>query len=171
MFKISELNFPLIQEAEALISKIFPYRTLMERLTFFAYKNKSSRLIKILMNCCGVDKIHGFWIALDENDNIVGITGLYSYNIDKSEAVWLAWFCVDPVYRGRGIGRKLLECSIEIAKKYNREYFRLYTSNDKNESAAQSLYEKYGFEIIKKEKRLFHTRLIRQLAFEKKKSI
>ena len=94
---------------------------------------------------------------------MAGTTGIYSYVKDKEDAIWLAWFCVDTEQRGKGIGKKLIEYSINVVREYNKKYFRLYTSSDPNEAAAQNLYEKYGFEMIKKEKKLFYTKMFREL--------
>jgi ribosomal protein S18 acetylase RimI-like enzyme len=104
----------------------------------------------------GVAELINFWVAIDENSNVVGITGIYSYLKDREDAIWLAWFCVDPEQRGKGIGKKLIEYTLDVTKKYNKKYFRLYTSSDPNEAAAQYLYEKYGFKIVKEEKRMFY---------------
>ncbi len=107
--------------------------------------------------------ISNFWVALDEHKYVVGTTGLYSYVKDKDEAIWLAWLCVDPECRGGGIGKQLIEGSIKIAKNHGKKYFRLYTSSNPNRIAAQALYETYGFKVVKRKKRLRHTRIFREL--------
>lgn len=76
----------------------------------------------------------------------VGITGIYILNlydenvIDKDD-VWLGWYGILPEFRSRGIEKQSLLDTIEIAKRFNRKYFRLYTNNDIN-STAYPLYEK-----------------------------
>ena len=76
----------------------------------------------------------------------VGITGMYILNlyaenvIDKDD-VWLGWYGILPEFRSRGIGKQSLLDTIEMAKRFKRKYFRLYTVNDIN-STAYSLYEK-----------------------------
>ena len=101
-----------------------------------------------------------YWVAVNNNGDVCGICGLYTYKNDEHEAVWLGWFCVSQNLRGQGIGQKLIEYSIAEARKYNKKYFRLYTSTDPNEAAAQSLYEKYGFKVVKQEKKaLLHNNI------------
>lgn len=165
MIKIVEINDSLMTKASKLVAKVFPFRSLSERLTFWAFKHRKNILVKKIINMFGVAELINFWVAVDENSNVVGTTGIYSYVKDKEDAIWLAWFCVDPEQRGKGIGKKLIEFSLDVAKNYNKKYFRLYTSSDPNEAAAQYLYEKYGFKVVKKEKRLFYTKVFREREF------
>ena len=155
MIQIIKLEEPLIKKADKLVSKVFPVRSLSERFTFWTYKHQNNNFVKKLINLFGVSSISNFWVAIDENNNVVGTTGIYTYIKDENEAIWLAWFCVDPEQRGKGIGKKLIEYSINMAREYKKKYFRLYTSSDPNEAAAQNLYEKYGFKVIKKKKKLW----------------
>lgn len=88
-----------------------------------------------------------YWVLLDDNvDKVIGVTGLYSFTDAQNEA-WLAWFCLDPDARGKGLGRKLLEWTMAKAKEEGYTAFRLYTSTDPNEAAAQKLYESVGLKI------------------------
>lgn len=105
------------------------------------------------------DKFEDFWqkrkltglkyfVGIDEETGeVIGVSGLYGKSED-SEAVWLAWFFVDPQYRGEGYGRELLGFAIDMARKDGYSLLRLYTSTDPEESAAQNLYEKVGLKII-----------------------
>jgi hypothetical protein len=65
--------------------------------------------------------------------------------------------------RGQGLGKKLLEYTIDEARKYEKKYLRLYTSNAPDEVVAQIIYKKYGFKKIKQKKRVFYTKIIREL--------
>ena len=87
-----------------------------------------------------------YWVLLDENNKVVGVTGLYSFS-EAPDEVWLAWFCLDPITRGKGLGRKLLNWTMEKARSEGYAKFRLYTSTDPNEAAAQNLYESVGLKI------------------------
>lgn len=60
----------------------------------------------------------------------VGITGLYLNNIASRDSIWLGWYGILPEFRSKGIGRQSLLDTIEMAKKYDRKYFRLYTIDD-----------------------------------------
>lgn len=163
MIKIVEINDKLIAKADKLVSKVFPFRSLSERLTFWAFKHQKNELVKRMIYFFGVSSLSNFWVAIDEYENVYGTTGIYTYLNDDNEAIWLAWFCVDPDQRGQGIGKQLIEHSIIMAKIYNKRYFRLYTSSDPNEAAAQNLYDKYGFLVKKREKKLFYEKIYREL--------
>ena len=163
MIKIVELDETLFGKAEKLVFKVFPSMDILEKLSFWAYKHRNNRFVKILMRISGVYSLIKYCAAITENGEVCGTTGFYSYTKDKHEAVWLAWFCVDPKFRGKGIGKKLIEYSIDEARKYNKKFFRLYTSTDPNEASAQNLYEKYDFRIKRQKKTLAYTKIIREL--------
>lgn len=89
------------------------------------------------------------YVALD-GEELVGIPGLYGLKEDADVAFWLGWFCVDSMHRGKGVGDLLLEYTIEEARKKGAKYLRLYTSTRPEEMAAQKLYEKKGFKLMKR---------------------
>lgn len=163
MIQIVKVDDSLIKKAETLVSNVFLSRNLKERLSFWAFKHQHHWIVKKIMHLSGVYSISNFWVALDDHKTVVGTTGLYTCVKDKHEAIWLAWLCVDPKRRGEGIGKQLIEYSIKIAKNHGKKYFRLYTSSSPDRKAAQELYEAYGFKVIKRKKRLRHTRIFREL--------
>jgi len=154
----------MIPHAKALVARVFPHQDLTERMSFWAYRYKDNPAAKVLLKLSGYTSLLKYWVALDENDKVCGTTGLYSEKNDFHEAIWLSWFCVDPDMRGRGIGKQLIEFSIETARGYKKKYLRLYTSDDPNEAAAQFLYEKYGFNIVRTEKKRGYTLMYRERA-------
>ena len=77
------------------------------------------------------------------NDEVVGISGLYQIP-DFSDEIWLGCFGIDKSYRRKGYGKKLLNWTIEKAKKMNMKVLRLYTDFNDNANAVK-LYEKIGF--------------------------
>ena len=92
-----------------------------------------------------------YWVLLDDDTNaVIGVTGLYAFE-DAPEEAWLAWFCLDPSTRGKGLGRQLLEWTIAKAKEGGYSIFKLYTSTDPNEATAQKLYESVGLEVTGEE--------------------
>ena len=132
-----------------------------------AIANCHSPLVRRLIAWAGVDDFLDLWGAVDQQtERLVGTTGLYTYTRDKAEAVSLAWFCVDPDVRRRGIGSRLLDFTIQEARSTGRQYLRLYTSDRPNEAAAQLLYESRGLEIVAKKKRLFETTIYRELRLD-----
>ena len=163
---IRALDEATIKQAVKLAAKVFPYRGVTVRLSFWAYQHQGGPLVRRLMRLAGYETPMHYWVALDENNEVVGTTGIYSLKKDEAEAVWMAWFCVDPGRRGQGIGKELVEHSIAMARARGKRYFRLYTSTLPCEAAAQGLYEKYHFRITEKKNRLFYHLLYRELALE-----
>ena len=153
MIRIVELENDRIPEAKALVAKVFPYQSFTERISFWVYKHHDNRLMKWLLGLTGSMSVFRYWVALDENNRICGTTGLYTDDDNDHESLWLSWFCVDPDVRGKGIGKQLIEFSIEEARRCGKKYLRLYTSDDPGEAAAQFLYEKYGFGVTRTEKK------------------
>ena len=78
------------------------------------------------------------------NDEIIGITGLYCEKLVCLESAWVGWFGVLKKFRGQGYGEKILNMTIELAKKEGYKTIRLYTDIKENKTAVK-LYEKMGF--------------------------
>jgi GNAT superfamily N-acetyltransferase len=164
-FYIQELDRSLLRAARKLVWRVFPWQSPVERLSFLAIANRDSPLMRRAMAWAGISDILGFWGAIDSNTKeVLGTTGLYQYNRDAEEAVWLAWFCVAPEARRSGIGSRLLDFSIEEARRSERRYLRLYTSDSRNEAAAQRLYEIRGLKVVVSKNRILYTTLYRELA-------
>ena len=161
--QILPLTDELIPHAKRLVSRVFPHQSPSERLSFWAYAHKRSFVVRLCFKLFGIKDLMGFWGAVkDGTDEIIATTGLYSYERDAEEAVWLAWFCVAPEERGSGLGSKMLDFSIERARDTGKQYLRLYTSDVPNEAAAQRLYEKKGFKIASVKSRLFFNTICRE---------
>jgi GNAT superfamily N-acetyltransferase len=114
------------------------------------------------MGLAGIKDMIAFDVYVDGADLVLGTTGLYCYKNDATEAVWVAWFCVDPKARGRGIGQALIDHTVSRARNAGFNRIRLYTSTDPNEAAAQRLYEKNGFKEIRRKKGMFTTTIFRE---------
>ena len=80
------------------------------------------------------------YIVYDNNEE-VGITGLYHYD---NESAWLPWFGVLPNKRRKSYGKKILLKTIDMAKQRGFKTMRLYTDRVEN-AIAIKLYEKIGF--------------------------
>nr|WP_226577987.1 GNAT family N-acetyltransferase [Microseira wollei] len=125
------------------VNKAFPYQSLVERMSLTASIFKEKLISP--KNSAGVNQL----LAIDEkSQRISGNTGLYCYNKDEAEAYWLAMFCVDTAFRGQGIGKKLLNFSIDKARSDGKKFLQLYTSNDPNEAAAQIIF--MDFQLLSK---------------------
>jgi len=146
--RIEPLSKRTLDEAKNLVNHIFPLQDEWERSDFWLEASLNFGRLKIRLPVKDV-RGFGYWVAI-EGGNIVGIIGLYGQEDDIKEAFWVGWFCVDPAFRGRGIGRELLEFAIQRSRAEGKKYLRLYTSDDPNEAVAQTLYEKLGFKVTKK---------------------
>jgi GNAT superfamily N-acetyltransferase len=165
--RIEHLARDRLPAARRLVGRVFPWQNPIERVSFWAIANRRSPFVRRVTAWLGVADIVGFWGAVDSRTGtLLGTTGLYQYTRDAAEAVWLAWFCVAPEARRRGIGSRLLDFSIGEARRIGRRYLRLYTSDDWREAAAQPLYESRGLSVVAEKQRLFHTVLYRELPLD-----
>ena len=57
----------------------------------------------------------------------------------------LRWLIVDPAFQGRGIGKLLLETSLDFCK--STCYKRIYLWTFKGLDTARQLYEQAGFQL------------------------
>lgn len=82
----------------------------------------------------------GLWIALDDEDNIIGTIGLKKHNDNDVE---LKKLYVRKDYRGKGVSKELYNIMLEESKKdnFNRIFLGTY---DKLETAI-NFYLKRGF--------------------------
>ena len=87
-----------------------------------------------------VDDHIQYYIVYDNNEE-VGITGLYHYD---NESAWLPWFGVLPDKRRKSYGENMLLKTMDIAKQKGFKTMRLYTDRVENANAIK-LYEKVGF--------------------------
>jgi len=151
-----------MRQAESLVRDVFRWMTPIERFSFIAIKRPESIAGRFLMLLAGVKDKIAFDVYLDDANRVLGTTGLYRYNKDAVEAVWVAWFCVDSQARGRGVGQALIEHTVACARNAGFNRIRLYTSTDPNEAAAQRLYEKNGFKEVGRKKGIFATTIFRE---------
>lgn len=94
-----------------------------------------------------------YFIAVNTKGKCVGIIGMYTLIESYEDTLWIGWYCVHKKYRGRGIGKLLLDFVIDKARESGKKYICLYTSTDNNEATAQEIYEKYGFYITERIKK------------------
>lgn len=136
-YRIIPLSNEILNDAVSLIEAVFPYRP--------DQKNARWSFTDSLLHPTS-DK--QYWLAVNHQGAIVGITGLYEDYKDNN-VVWLGWFGVHPQHRRHGLGSMLLEFAISEAIKRGFSVLKLYSSFDENERAAHHLYRKYGFVQIK----------------------
>lgn len=89
----------------------------------------------------GTNQSGRIWLA--ERDNrLVGCTAMI---LREGGAGQLRWVLVDSALRGTGLGRRLVETSIEWSREKGCDHVFLETTDGLPES--QALYEKLGFAL------------------------
>ena len=101
---------------------------------------------KLLTKVTGIsypEESSTYYLAYNDNE-IVGIAGLYHEKSSCDDSIWLGWFGVVPKFRGLGFGEKILELTMDKAKEKGFKIIRLYTDTIENKAAVK-LYEKLAF--------------------------
>jgi len=86
-----------------------------------------------------------YWVAEDD-DNILGGCGIFPTNGLPEGCVELVKFYLSPDSRGKGLGRELMERSIDSAKLLG--YRQVYLESFPELTRAVTLYEKAGFRVL-----------------------
>jgi phosphinothricin acetyltransferase len=76
---------------------------------------------------------------------IVGIALMADYKVISGYKGWIEDVVVVKSYRGRGIGKKLIQSLIEEGKSKNMDEILLFTEDEK--TVAINLYQSLGFDI------------------------
>jgi putative acetyltransferase len=82
------------------------------------------------------------WVA-EINNEIIGSCGVFPTNDLPDNCAELVKFYLSQEVRGKGIGKKLMQKSIQSAKDF--KYTQLYLESLPQFSKAVSMYEKQGF--------------------------
>ena len=82
------------------------------------------------------------YFLVEINNEPCGITGWYDFD-NKNVDAFMGWFGVLPEYRNRGIGKKILDFTINRVAERNFNYFRVYTDEKVNYESV-CLYERAG---------------------------
>lgn len=81
-----------------------------------------------------------------EEGRIVGVSG---YGLDDSPETsgifWLGWTYVNPYFRGKGYGARLLHVVIEHVRRLGGRKLYLDTSSSEKYATAVAFYERFGF--------------------------
>lgn len=78
------------------------------------------------------------WYIVYLDNKPIWVTGIYSYHEYPDDA-WLWWFGILNQYRRNGLGGKVLDMTMSLAKEKWYKNFRLYT--DEFSKSAHKLYE------------------------------
>jgi GNAT superfamily N-acetyltransferase len=146
--QIQALSRSTLSSAIELANLVFPYQKLLERADLaFRLSLTSGWIPKLILRLMSVAEAR-YWVALNEDGDVIGVTGLYKYLKDRDDSLWLGWTCVSPIARGNGIGGQLVDFAIAKARSEGKKFLKLYTSNHPNEAAAQYLYERRGLQVV-----------------------
>ncbi|WP_201352070.1 GNAT family N-acetyltransferase [Hydrogenimonas urashimensis] len=149
-FFIEKLSPANIREAESLRDKTFPNPDNGEEQLLRASLEAVKYSNVLLRN--DVETL-SYRVAKDQSSfNVIGLTGLYTEIGDDPDNCWLGWFCVQERFRGFGIGKKLLDFSIEMAGKMGKKWLHVYTYDSNTFRPAINLYRKHGFEMYNESK-------------------
>ncbi len=85
------------------------------------------------------------WVA-EEDHHVLGCCGVYPTRGLPENCAELVKFYLAPGARGKGIGKELMQRSVESAKEL--QYTQLYIESLPEFSRAVSMYEKQGFERL-----------------------
>lgn len=142
---IRDLTVTDLAPTAALVRRVFPCQGPLERMFYWAWRRRERPAVRWSMSrLAGIAAIEDTWIDLDDSGTIRGTIGLYATTADEHEARWVSWFCVDPEYRGQGVGKGLLDHLIRVVSARGYRFVRLYTGSDPDEAKAQVLYESRG---------------------------
>lgn len=89
----------------------------------------------------GTNQNGRIWLA-EQGGELVGCTAIV---LRDGGAAQLRWVLVDTAVRGTGLGRRLVESSIDWSREQGCDYIFLETTDGLPES--QALYEKLGFTV------------------------
>ncbi len=89
--------------------------------------------------------LNGYLARRYDGDKLIGMGWIFSRQTLLRKQAVIEDMIVDEAYRGRGLGREILEDLVKWAKEQGVEIIEL-TSNPKR-IAANELYKKFGFEL------------------------
>lgn len=147
MIEIQPLSKQTLTAAIKLADEVFQYQRWQEKASWaFQLSLMHGYLAKLLLRLKGISSCR-YWVAVDSQANVIGITGLYIRSED-SKTYWLGWTCVNPEARGERIGSKLVDFAISQAQNSGANYLKLWTSDRPVYVIARQLYEQRGFELV-----------------------
>jgi ribosomal protein S18 acetylase RimI-like enzyme len=86
--------------------------------------------------------------AVSDDGKLVGsITYLFNDRLKTKHVARIFGVYVDPSYRGRGVGRKLLDRALELIQE-NKDIVKVQLMVNPKQLAALQLYKKIGFEVV-----------------------
>lgn len=143
---IEELSASRLEEAIALVDKVFPpalqgSEKAREGLSASLDREKYSEQIK----SWGIGDVLKYYVAVKDN-KVIAISGVYTYRQDENEAAWIGWTCSDPEKR-MGAGRLVVNHVIEEIRKMGKDYARLYTTDSEIVRSGRKMWDELKFVV------------------------
>jgi ribosomal protein S18 acetylase RimI-like enzyme len=91
-----------------------------------------------------IESPDNYLFVVADKEKIVGMLTLISYNTPSGSRGYIEDVVVDITYRGKGLGKLLLNHAIEYSRNLQLEYIGLTSRSDRE--AANYLYQSLGFE-------------------------
>jgi GNAT superfamily N-acetyltransferase len=147
MIEIKLLSKSTLTAAIELANEVFQNQRWWQKASWaFQLSLMHGYFPKLLLKLRGTDWCR-YWVAVDSQANVLGITGLYTIR-GNSKTYWLGWTCVKQQARGERIGSKLVDFAISQAQSSGANYLKLWTSDRPVYEIARQLYERRGFELV-----------------------
>lgn len=90
--------------------------------------------------------ITAHFVIIDPEENRpVGVSGYYLDDLEARGLYWLGWTYVNPFFRGRGLGGKLMRFVLEAVREAGGRKIYLSTSSLESYATAVGFYERHGF--------------------------
>jgi GNAT superfamily N-acetyltransferase len=104
----------------------------------------------------------GIWNATVNGrvEGSITIDGIHALN----EGAHLRWFIISDALRGKGVGRQLINRSIDFCK--SKGYKKIYLWTFEGLNAARHLYEDVGFRLIKEKSGIQWGTMVNEQYFE-----
>lgn len=150
---IEPLSRDTLKDAIALANAVFPESSALPENPAVQYAATiEPDIYRPAMERIGV-RTQQHWVVKKRGRGVIGLTGLQNMLADPAEIAWLGWVCIDPETRGRKLGRKTLEWTIDRARHDGCAILRLDTTDLPSQRRAQGLYDALGFVETKRYKR------------------
>jgi len=118
-------------------------KTIIDDLLKVLVNKNLSISTPMLKELVSLDNSHLF-LVFDEGGNCMGMLTIGIYISPTGKKAWIEDVVVSENYRGRGVGKKLMEFAINFVKK--KEVSLLMLTSNPLRIAANNLYVKLGFE-------------------------